>query len=123
MGLRSALVDRAYIQRRRPDAVKVNGRTVHSLAETAAIRCRLTINDSAERLDEGRKVSDSRPSLTLYRRDGDGLEVVPAKTDRVRVVSRELGEGVYEIDGKPQPIRKKRRLLGWLVNVVRLEED
>lgn len=123
MALRSALVDRAYVKRRVADEPVVNGRRPQTMTESAAIRCRVSVNDAAERNDEGRKVTDDRPTLTIDRRDADGVEIRPRKTDRLRIVSRELGEGTYEIEGKVKPIRKKRRIIGWTCTVVQLEED
>lgn len=123
MALTSAMVDRAFLQRRAADALKVNGRTVHSNTESPEIRARLTKAPAGERAEDGRKVAEDRPTLLLARRDAEREAVVPRKTDRLRIVSRELGEGVWEVDGIPQPLRKKRRVIGWTMSVVQLEED
>lgn len=123
MGLRVALVDRAYPQRKVADAVKVNGRTIHAAGEGPAVRCRLVPNAAGERAEDGRKIVEARPTVTLDMRDVDRDRYEPRKTDKLRIVSRELGQGTWEIDGKPEPIRKKRRVIGWTATVVRLEED
>lgn len=123
MALRAALVDRAFIQRRRADAVRVEGRTLSSLTESAEIRARLGTTRAAETLEDGRKLVIKRPTLLLDIKDKAKLRVVPRQSDRVRVVSKELGEAIWEIDGAPQPIRKKRRVIGWEMTIAKVEED
>ena len=53
--------------------------------------------------------------------DGEPLKVAP--TEKVEVVSKELGSGIYDVTGDPEPLRKKRRVIGYSVTLVRVEED
>lgn len=123
MGLRVALVDRAQLRRLATDSRRTgDGRMLRSPTWGPEIRARLSKNTSGKRREEGRPVTDDRPTLTLYKRDAEGNAVDPRLTDRIRVTSRELGDHTYEIDGEPQPIRKKQRVLGWTLTVKRLVE-
>jgi hypothetical protein len=123
MSLRSALVDRAYQRRQAADTKKVEGRTLRVTTESPPIRARLEVNPATERADEGGRVTtEPRPRLMTHHRDEDGNVVEFSNSDRLRVVSKELGEHIWEIDGEPDPIRKKRRVIGWELNLHRVEE-
>ena len=124
MALQSALVDRARILRREPSAVRVEGRT--QFAETAGewFRCRLDLRGAAQVTDPGglpRTVPG--PTLLLGIKDLRGDPVLVEHTDRLDVDSRELGRAVYEVNAMPEPLRKKRRVIGYQVAIRRTDED
>lgn len=126
MAYRGALVDRAHILRKRKGTGrKVNGYTVQdetSPVEGPEFRARLEMNTSIENERDGRTSADPRPSLMTDFRDSDGNPLEFRISDRIRVVSRQLGTAVWEVDGMPDPIRKKRRVIGWDVPIHRVEE-
>lgn len=123
MALRAALVDRAYIRRNRAAERKVDGRRIYSSGWSPEIRARLTVSAASKRREDGRPMTEPRPTLILWRRDKAGARIDPRMTDRIRVESVELGTHLHEVDGEPQPIRKKRAVIGWTMTVRRLEEN
>lgn len=124
MGLRAALVDRAVRLRKDPTGRRVEGTTIYEEQEAEQpVRVRLTVQAAGEDLGDGRSVTEPTPTLMVYRKDLGGQPLDWRATDRVRVTSRELGEAIYEVDGEPVPIRKKRRVIGWTLTVKRVEEN
>lgn len=122
MAVRAALVDRCFIQRKQA-ATKVRGREVYLPAEGAEIRCRLTMNRAGERLEDGRVLTEPTPTVWIFHRDETGKEVRPVASDKLRIVSAELGTALWQVDGDPTPARKRRRILGWEATVKRLDEQ
>ena len=123
MGLRSALVDRAYRIRKSPSAKRVEGSTVFRSVESEPVRARLNLTSAGERPEDGRVLTEPQPTLIVYKRDLVGEELDWRSTDRIRVESRELGTHDYEIQGEPQPMRKKRTIIGWQITLRRTEEN
>jgi hypothetical protein len=123
MALRGALVDTAYRIRKQPDARKVEGSTVYAPTESEPIKARLTLSTAAERPEDGRVVTEPRPTLIVLKKDMRGNELDWKASDRIRVESRELGINTFEIDGDPQPMRKKRRIIGYSLTLRRTEEN
>jgi len=123
MGLRSALVDTAYRIRKGPTSRRVEGTTEFRTVESEPIRVRLNIQQAGERTDDGRVLTEPQPSLLVYRKDIMGEELDWRATDRIRVESEQLGTHEYEVSGDPQPIRKKRRVIGWTLTLRRTEEN
>lgn len=122
MGLRAALVDTAYRIRQSPTGDKVEGTTVFTPSESEAIPARLTLNTAGERTEDGRVLTEPQPTLLVYKRDLLGEELDWKATDRIKVESRELGDHEFEIQGEPQPMRKKRRIIGWSITLRRTDE-
>ena len=123
MGLRSVLVDRAYRIRKGATSKRVEGSTVFNSQESEAIRVRLSVQQAGERADNGRVLTEPQPTLLVYKKDLLGEELDWRATDRIRVESVELGTHEFEVSGDPQPIRKKRRIIGWTLNLRRTEEN
>jgi hypothetical protein len=124
MALRAALVDLGYrkVQRAEPGR-KTHGMTVMTPVEDSPpFRARLTIQQAGERLDDGRVLTEPKPTLLTGKRDKSGTELSFAHNQRIRVKSKSLGEADWEVDGEPVPIRKKRRIIGWTLNLKRTEE-
>lgn len=123
MSLQSALVDRAYRLRKEAAPRKVEGTTVYQPSESPAIRARLTLNQAGERAEDGRVLTEPSPTLICYRRDTQGNDVDWKASDRVIVDSKELGTHTYQVDGQPEPMRKKRRIIGWSLRLRRVDEQ
>lgn len=123
MGLRAALVDTAYRIRKSPTGEKVEGTTVFAPGESEAIPARLTLSTAAERTEDGRVLTEPQPTLLVYRRDLLGQELDWKASDRIRVESEQLGDHDFEIQGEPQPMRKKRRIIGWSITLRRTDEQ
>lgn len=123
MGLRAALVDTAYRIRKGPTGERVEGSTVFRSAESEPIKARLNIQQAGERTEDGRVLTEPQPTLLVYKRDLLGEELDWKATDRIRVESIQLGTHEYELQGDPQPIRKKRTVIGWSLTLRRTEEN
>ena len=124
MSFRGALVDRAVrIRKAGVPLTKVEGTTVYAPDESDEIRVRLEITAAGEQLQDGRVLTEPTPTLMVYRKDNGGHLLDWKSSDRIRVISRELGTAEYEINGLPTPIRKKRRVIGWQLVLRRTEEN
>lgn len=117
------LVDRAYRIRKGATSQRVEGSTVFTAQESEPIKVRLTVQQAGERTEDGRVLTEPQPTLLVYKKDLLGEEIDWKATDRIRVESAELGVHEFEISGDPQPIRKKRRVIGWTLNLRRTEEN
>lgn len=122
MGLGGALVDRARPVRRTDAGLRVEGRTQYGEAKGPWFRCRLELPAAGE---QGAAPTGVRPVLTeptlMYEpRDEEGDPLHLTNQERVEVVSRELGSELWELTGDPQPIRKRRTLIGWQAQLRRL---
>ena len=122
MGLKAALVDTAYRIRKSPTGEKVEGTTVFAPSESEAIPARLTLSTAGERAEDGRVLTEPQPTLIVYKRDILGQELDWRATDIIKVESRELGTHEFEVQGEPQPMRKKRRIIGWSITLRRTDE-
>jgi hypothetical protein len=88
-------------------------------------RCRLTLPQSPESVDEAprgrRRAVRTVPTLMMDRRDSEGNDLVVTTEHRLGIFSKQqFGEGVevlFEVTADPEPIRKKRRVIGWMVTV------
>lgn len=124
MALGSALVDRARIVRNTPQPRKVEGRTQMAKVKHAWFRCRLTLPQRPHSNDpsNGRRRTDSRPSLLYGLRDADGEPVDLSPEDEVEIESKELGTALWRLDAAPEPLRKRRSLVGYEVRLRAVEK-
>jgi hypothetical protein len=123
VALGAALVDRARVRRKVP-ARKVAGRTVMAPTVHAWFRCRLELRSQPQTREPSSRqprVTKS-PRLMFGVRDLDGGTIDVVSTDVLEVDSPELGRAFYEVEGDPDPMRKKRRVIGWEVNLKRIED-
>jgi hypothetical protein len=122
MGLGGALVDRARPVRRAAAGLRVEGRTQYGEAKGPWFRCRLELPAAGEQADTPTGVRPvlTEPTLLYGTRDEEGDALHLTNQERLEVESRELGSELWEIIGGPQPIRKRRTLLGWQAQLRRL---
>ena len=130
MGINVALVDRARIVSSEAIGKKVEGTVIFDEASGDWFKCRLTLAAAPETQPPSYKGETSasthataRAAEIMYAlRDSGGEAVVLTAADRLEVDSVALGRALYEVQGDPEPIRKKRALLGWTVNTVLVDE-
>ncbi len=124
MGLNVALVDRGRRLVDTPMPSRVEGTTRFETVRMPWFKCRLTLQAAPEADDAqgGRRRVPRPATLLMGRRDVDGNELAMAPTDKVEVVSKALGRYVFEVTGDPEPIRKRRKLLGWTTTLTLVEE-
>lgn len=133
MALRGALQDRARFVREEADARRVEGRTIFHPRSSPLFRCRLEINDGPKSKDDAQTMSVSQSySLMTDRIDAEHNPLRFQPDDQIEVESRELAEttergwqtvGVFQVDGEPEQIRKKRRVIGWELRLKRIAES
>lgn len=123
MAIGAVLVDRARKVSRESTGRKVEGTTLMSPTHGGWFRARLFLNDAPERDESGerRKVVQT-PQLMFALTDEQSEPVRLYAEDKVEVTSNELDAGTYRLTGDPQPIRKKRAVLGYLANLERVVE-
>lgn len=124
MSLNAALVDRARRLVDTPTPQRVEGTTQFQTLTYPWFRVRLTLSPAPESDDaQGARRRVPRPgSLLVGLKDADGnLNAVNAD-DRLEVDSKQLGRAIYQVTGDGEPIRKKRKLIGWMATVTRVEE-
>jgi hypothetical protein len=131
MALRGALVDRVRVHSRRPVAAqRVEGSTHMTEYVGPLIRARLSLPQSPESVDEPargrRRAVTNVPTLMVLDKDELGQPVVITTEHRLGVFSKEqFGEGVevlFEVTADPEPIRKKRKVIGWMLTMRRVAD-
>lgn len=118
MGYGAALVDRARIVRQRAATpVRVAGSTVLAPTEGNWFRARLELPSGAESPapNSGRTRQVTAPTLMFEQFDEANEIVDLSADDRVEVDSLELGRTTWQVTASPQPIRKKRAVIGFQV--------
>lgn len=129
MALGNALVDRARIYTRQPVAARrVEGSTRYVDSVGPWIKARLTIPMSPEQtsaaIPSSRRRVSQTPTVMLLRRDMTGVDVFVTPEMRLGILSKEqFGPGVevlFEVTADPEPIRKKRRVIGFVLSVRRV---
>lgn len=107
-----------------PTPVRVEGTTQFETLHDAWFKCRFTYSpapDSDDTQGARRRVPRNGQFMcAMTDQDGNTLTITAA--DRLELDSKELGQAIFEVTGDPEPIRKKRRMLGWMGTVVRVDE-
>ena len=117
-------MDRARVLRKVAGPMKVEGRRLHQTVEGEWFRCRLFLEGATEDQDAGwgRRKTVARPQMMCGVRDVAGNAIEIRASDEILITSPELGEARWKVNGDPQPIRKKRPVIGFLVELERLHE-
>lgn len=124
MALRAVCVDRARLLRKESSAVRVEGSTSFVAVPGQWFRCRLFLTQSTDAEDpsKGHFSSTLAPQLLCVRRDLDGSRLHLHGDERVEINSRQFGRTLWRMQGEPQPLRKRRRVIGWLAFIERVVE-
>lgn len=122
MSLTGVLVDRARVVGRRDAGRKVAGRTIYSDVAGDWFKARLTLPSSGEQVDPatGVRPVTLTPLLLYGTRDLAGEPVNVTGDDRVELDSKELGFAVFDVIGDAEPLRKKRRVIGFQIPLRRV---
>jgi hypothetical protein len=137
MALGGALVDRATVLRRDveikqtdpPEEKWIGGeRQLLPPGQSGEpneikFRCRFMMINGSEQQQDGRRRRVTRPRLMM------GRKLTVKKGDKIKVLFRQKPyielygskEVVFQVDGDPQEIRKRQRVIGWEANLVRAE--
>lgn len=114
MGLTSALVDTAHVIAREAIAERVAGETQMATVRKPAFKCRVSDPQPEELRTDRILWQQYTRDLTMLcgLRNIDGDDFVLKADNRIVVESGPYA-GEYHILGKPDPIRKKRKLIGY----------
>jgi hypothetical protein len=122
MGLTGALVDRARTVESRRSGRRVEGRTVFRPVAGTWFKARLELPQGSETdAPTGARTVIVQPTLMFATRDSDGQPVEVTNQKRVEVDSAQLGRTVWDVIADPQPIRKRRTVIGWQAPLRRVE--
>jgi hypothetical protein len=123
VGLNAALVDQARTVERLAAGRRVEGRTIYGTSTGAWFRCRLQLPPAGERTGDtaGVRAVQREPTLMLGVKDTQGEPLALRNNMRVEVNSRELGRSTWDVVGDPEPMRKKRRVIGFVATLRRVE--
>jgi hypothetical protein len=104
--------------------VRVEGTTQFETLHYPWFKCRFTYNAAPDANDTsgGVRRVPRTGQMMCGLKDQDGNELAINASDRLEVNSRELGQAVFEITSDGEPIRKKKKMLGWMATVTRVEE-
>lgn len=127
MGLVSVLVDRARVVEKSSTGVKVEGTTQMAPTHGEWFKCRLFLDmqQYAERAEQGERRKRVKTPQVLYGTTdlaGKALDVQMRADVMLEIDSPQFGRAVWRMTGDPQPIRKKRAVLGGMVQVERVVE-
>lgn len=107
-----------------PTGERVEGTTIFETLREPWFRCRITVSPSPEGNDaQAGRMRTPKPAqmmCALHDQDGNLLDIRSA--DRLEVISNQLGRAVFELTTDGEPIRKKRKMLGWMASITRVEE-
>lgn len=103
--------------------MRIEGSTQYVETTGAWFRARLTIPEAPRAAGNdapGGQVNLS-PTLMYELLDSEGQVVDLSINERLEVDSVDLGRRMYEIEANPEPIRKRRRVIGFQATLRRVE--
>jgi hypothetical protein len=123
VSLNNALVDQARVLGKAESSQRVEGTTLYVETRSPWFRARLDLGQGAgsRKAATQAKQSTRSPSIMVSVKNSIGEPVLINNQDRLEVNSKELGRSVFDVVGDPEPIRKKRRVIGWTVLVSRVD--
>jgi hypothetical protein len=124
MSLNAALVDRARRVVNTPSGQRVEGTTLFEEYHYPWFKCRLTLEAAPSTADAqgGRQRTPHPAQMMCGLKDQDGNLLAINASDTLEVNSKELGRALYQVTSDGEPIRKKRKMLGWTATLTRVEE-
>lgn len=109
---------------RQPTSQRVEGTTQFDTIYEPWFKCRWTYNPAPDGDDpqQGRRRTPRTGTFMCALRDTDGNTLDIRSADRIELNSPQLGRATFELTSDGEPIRKKRRMLGWMATATRIEE-
>lgn len=123
MGLNTALVDKARVWGKATGQERIEGATVYEPTVSAWFRARLELGAGQGSESQATQAQQSvrNPSLMCGIKDSAGRQIQINGQDRIEVQSVNLGNNTFDVVGDPDPIRKKRKVIGWTVTLRRVD--
>lgn len=123
MGINSVLVDQGRTLTNSSTIKRVEGTTRVTQVAGTWFRCRLFLAGGMEMTDSGGHPRTVPAPQFLYGlRDSTGQPVNLNADQRLEIESVELGTAVWQLTEDPEPLRKKRAVLGYLGTLRRVDE-
>lgn len=120
MGLRGALVDKARTLGKTSDGERIEGTIYRTNVTGPWFRCRFEPSPQTENRDDARVRVSAGASMIVSTADLDGTPLDIHSDDRIEVDSVQLGTNVFLVLGDPEPLRKKRRVVGYRISLARV---
>lgn len=97
--------------------MRLEGRSGFAQVPQQWFKCRLFLTQSMDQVDPaGMHTSNvSSPQVLTVARDLDGQTLVFQGDFYIEITSAQFGRAVWQMQGEPEPLRKKRRVIGWLL--------
>lgn len=125
MGFRGALVDKARLISKSDTGVRIEGTIFRTVERSEWFRIRFDPDPAPEQRDDG-QVKDNHPGNAMVNKyDFNGQEVRLQGGDKLEIVATDpaLENGTYMLVSHPHPIRKKRRVIGYNVDLMQVAGD
>lgn len=124
MSISGVCVDRGRFLVKEPTAARVEGSTQFVPVTSQWFKCRLFEDASPDIADAqgGHFESTNTPQVLTPAKDLDGVPLDIKASDRLEISSKQFGRFVWRMSGEPQPLRKKRKVIGWVLTVERVIE-
>lgn len=107
-----------------PTGTRVEGTTLFAEYHEPWFKCRLMPSAAPESDDTqaGRRRVPHPAQMMCGLKDLDGNMLAINASDKLEINSQELGWALWEITSDGEPIRKKKKMLGWIASITRVEE-
>lgn len=118
MGLNAVLKDKGRTISQEKSEVRIEGTKQRITSQSVQFKCRLEMVKSSEASDQGYHRTAVRPRIMV------GKRTELRANQSIEILSPQIhgnDEWVeYSIDGDPEPYRKKKSVVGWEANLVRV---
>lgn len=117
-------VDQGRLLIKEPTAARVEGRTSFVPVPGSWFKCRLFYEGAQDQADaqQAHWKTVPAPQVMAVTHAHDGSRLVFHSDYRLQVRSHQLGDAIWRLAGEPEPLRKRRRVIGWLLTVERVIE-
>lgn len=124
MSIAAVCVDRGRVITKEPSAVRLEGRTSFTPVAAQWFKCRLFLEQSNDVTDpqQAHFSSVNQPQVLCVTKDLDGVPLTFRGDQQLDISSAQFERAVWRMMGEPEPLRKKRRIIGWLLFVERVIE-
>lgn len=125
MALGAATPDRARLLRTSRSGARVAGRYVTAQAYSRPFRCRFTEQGESEgRSQSGvRRVKPAQLMVAKGALSSRGIAAL-GPSDRIEITPAGAAAPVlFEIQGAPRPIRKRRTVIGWIATLQKVRDS
>lgn len=124
MSLAAVCVDRGRIITKEPSTARIEGRTAFTPVAAQWFKCRLFLANSNDVTDaqQAHFSTVNQPQVLVVAKDLDGVPLTFRGDQHIDISSQQFERAVWRAMGEPEPLRKKRKVIGWLLYLERVIE-